>query len=189
MAKDRTDGLETSVEYDRTKTPVSRTVWAQTRPAMHALADFLDTWERFGNALSPTRPFSLQRPPLTLAACLLPMLLGSYLTSSYMMLKCVGFIIGFGFFGDPIITPGIAFMNNNYPRWTEHLQLRHSILRGIPTDIQLVVTLLRVGEKHRAPLPPPPTSDVPPPVEAHSTAGHGLDHLGKRHDISFALIR
>lgn len=182
LARDQTDGDDPTVEHDRTKTPVSRAVWDQARPIMHMMADFVDTWERFGNALSPTAPFPRRRPQLTLAACLLPMLIGSYFTTSYMVLKGVGFAIGFGFFGDPIITPAIAFLNSNYPHWTKQLQLRHSVLKGIPTNVQLVLTLLRVGEQHKAPIPPPPNSDAPPPVQPHPTAGQDLDHLGEYHN-------
>ncbi len=35
----------------------------------------------------------------------------------------------------------------------------------MPTNAQLTITLLRIGEANRAPLPPPPTSDQPPPDE------------------------
>lgn len=145
---------------------------------MHAMADFVDTWERFGNALSPTAPFHRHRPRLTLTACLLPLLLGSFFTSSYMLLKGIGFGAGFGFFGDPIITPSMNYINKHFPNWQRYLELRHSILRGIPTNAQLVVTLLRIGEHNKAPIPPPPTTDSPPPVEPHATAGQDLDHLG-----------
>lgn len=177
-SKDKTNGENTTIEHDRTKKPIEKAVWGKARPAMHAIGDLVDTWERFGNALSPTQPFPRRRPRLTLAACLLPVLLGSYLTTSYMMLKGLGFCIGFGFFGDPIITRGLAALNENFPDWQKHLQLRHTILRGIPTNAQLVITLLRIGEKNKSPIPPPPTSNVAPPVVPHATAGQNLDHLG-----------
>ena len=38
-----------------------------------------------------------------------------------------------------------------------------TILRGVPTNAQLTITLLRIGEANKAPLPPPPRSDEPPP--------------------------
>ena len=145
---------------------------------MHAMADFVDTWERFGNALNPTTPFPRQKPRLILAACLVPVILGSYFSTAYMVVKGMGFAAGFGFFGDPIITPTMDYVNTNFPHWQRYLQLRHSILRGIPTNAQLVVTLLRIGEHNKAPLPPPPISDIPPPVEPHATAGQDLEHLG-----------
>ncbi|KAI9155507.1 hypothetical protein HJFPF1_08091 [Paramyrothecium foliicola] len=176
-ARDHSKGHESSVEHDRTKVSVSRAVWDKAAPTLRMLSDFVDTWERFGNALSPTPPFPHDKPRFTLAGCLLPMLILSSLTTSYMLTKGMGFGVGFTFFGDPIITPTIAFINRTYPRWERYVELRHTILRGVPTNAQLAVTLLRIGEKNRAPIPPPPTSDVPPPVKPHSTAGEGLEHL------------
>lgn len=153
-------------------------MWSKARPVMHGMADFVDTWEKFGNALSPTAPFHKQRPQLRLAACLVPLLVGSYFTTSYMLIKGMGFGAGFFFFGDPVITPTIRYMDTHFPHWKRYLELRNSILRGIPTNAQLVVTLLRIGEHNKAPIPPPPTTHLPPPEIPHATAGHNLEHLG-----------
>ena len=38
------------------------------------------------------------------------------------------------------------------------LTLNSSLLKGIPTNAQLAITLLRIGEANASPLPPPPTS-------------------------------
>jgi hypothetical protein len=48
----------------------------------------------------------------------------------------------------------------------------------VPTNAQLAITLLRIGEHNKAPIPPPPGSSTPPPMEAHATAGENLEHLG-----------
>jgi hypothetical protein len=53
------------------------------------------------------------------------------------------------------------------------------LLKGVPTNAQLTVTLLRIGEANKAPLPPPPYAGPPPPEAAHENAGEGLEHLGK----------
>ncbi|KAL0934531.1 uncharacterized protein CTRU02_211330 [Colletotrichum truncatum] len=177
-AKDKTHGDEPSSHHDKTKKPVSETVWTQARPVMHGIADFVDTWERFGNALSPTPPFPQQRPRLILASVLLPMLLGSLFTTSYMLVKGTGFIVGFTIFGDPLIQRGLVFINRTYPRWKKYVELRNTLLKGIPTNAQLTITLLRIGERNKAPLPPPPTSTTPPSDQPHPTAGEGLEHLG-----------
>ena len=41
-----------------------------------------------------------------------------------------------------------------------------NILRGIPTNAQLALTLQRVGEANKAPIPPPPSSDEAPEYKA-----------------------
>ncbi|OKP13871.1 hypothetical protein PENSUB_446 [Penicillium subrubescens] len=42
-------------------------------------------------------------------------------------------------------------------------KIENSLLRGIPTNAQLTLTLLRIGEANASPLPPPPTSRTEPP--------------------------
>lgn len=148
---------------------------------MHMISEVVDTWERFSNALSPTPPFPVERPRMTLAACLLPPLLLSFFVSSYMLLKCTAFGVGFLFFGDPIITPALQFVSRTYPRWQKFIELRNTVLRGIPTNAQLAVTLLRVGERNKVPIPPPPTSDLPPPVKIDPEAAEQVDTLGINH--------
>lgn len=179
-AKDKTDGTNPNAENDRTKKPVANAVWAKARPAMHMISDAVDTWERFGNALSPTPPFPTYRPRLILASCLLPLLVLPMFVTSYMAMKGAGFMAGFSFFGDPIITPAIAFANRTYPHWRRFVELRHTILRGIPTNAQLAITLLRIGERNKAPLPPPPASDQPPALESNLETGKDFERLGTR---------
>lgn len=165
-------------DHDRTKEPVSRTVHGfHTRPALHMLPDFIDTCERFGNALSPTPPFPIHRPRLILAACLLPPLMTSPLVTWHIMMKGIGLLIGFGFFGKPVIEYSATIIGHKYPDWRRHTEMRNTILRGVPTNAQLAITLLRIGEQNKAPLPPPPQSHGPPNAQA-IPEGHDLTHLG-----------
>ena len=94
-------------------------------------------------------------------------------------MKANGFLVGAGFFGDPIIWRGLAYLNREFPHWQKLLEIRNTLLKGVPTNAQLTLTLLRVGEANKAPLPPPPASGPPPPNAAHANAGQDLDHLGK----------
>lgn len=82
-----------------------------------------------------------------------------------MFIKGVTFGVGFGFFGDPVISRGVEWLNREFPRWQKLLELRNSVLKGVPTNAQLTLTLLRVGEANKAPLPPPPSAAEPPPDE------------------------
>ncbi|KAG7145869.1 hypothetical protein HYQ46_005351 [Verticillium longisporum] len=175
-AKDKTGG-EKPGSHDKTKKPVTRNVWDKARPVMHGIADFVDTYERFGNALSPTAPFHTHRPRLILASVLLPLFFASLLVTPHMAAKGFGFIVGFSFFGDPVIQRGIAFVERKVPDWQKYIELRNTLLKGIPTNAQLTITLLRIGERNKAPLPPPPRSDQAPPDQPHETAGEGLEHL------------
>jgi hypothetical protein len=178
-AKDKVAGGKVDKHHDKTKEPVSAAMWSKTRPIMHAIADVSDGWERFGNALSPTAPFPKETPRLKLAGVLLPLLLISMFTNSYMFMKANGFFVGFGFFGDPIIWRGLSYLNREFPHWQKLLEIRNTLLKGVPTNAQLTITLLRIGEANKAPLPPPPYSGPPPPNAAHATAGQNLEHLGK----------
>lgn len=178
-ARDKSKGSKSSVHHNHAKEPVTAAVWNKARPIMHQIGQFVDGWERFGNALSPTPPFPTLTPRLTLAACLVPMLFGTYYVSPYMASKGLGFGVGFGFFGDPIIQRGIELANRTYPRWEKYVELRHTILRGVPTNAQLTVTLLRIGERNSAPVPPPPSSDEPPPFEAAEIPQEHVDQLGR----------
>jgi hypothetical protein len=178
-AKDKSGGGQPDTVHDKTKEPMSAAIWSKTRLVMHALADISDGWERFGNALSPTAPFPKEKPRLKLATVLAPVLLISLFTSSYIFMKLNGLFVGLGFFGDPLIWRGLSYLNRKFPHWQKLLEIRNTLLRGVPTNAQLTITLLRIGEANKAPLPPPPYSGPPPPNAAHDDAGQNLEHLGK----------
>ncbi|MCJ1335180.1 hypothetical protein MMC09_000447 [Bachmanniomyces sp. S44760] len=167
--------------HDKTKQPMEDAMWTKMRPTMHIIGDVADGWERFANALSPTSPYPKEAPRLKLAGLLVPAVAISLLTSSAMFVKMTMFFIGFGFFGDPINTRALKFLNQKFPHWQKLLEIRNTILKGVPTNAQLTITLLRVGEANKAPLPPPPTSDQPPPDHPAELDKHELQ-LDASHD-------
>jgi hypothetical protein len=177
-AKIKSAGGQPDAVHDKAKEPVAAAMWSKTRPVMHTIADISDGWERFGNALSPTPPFPKERHRIQLAAALVPVFLISLFTSSYMFMKMNWLFVGFGFFADPLIWRALSYLNREFPDWQKLLEIRNTLLKGVPTNAQLTVTLLRIGEANKAPLPPPPYSGPPPPDAAHETAGEGLEHLG-----------
>ncbi|RMZ71597.1 Proteasome subunit beta type [Pyrenophora seminiperda CCB06] len=150
-AKDQASGVKPTKDYDKTKVPMETAMWTKMRPIMHGLAEVTDTWERFAK-------FHFR-----VAAVVAPLVLVSLFTSSYMFMKGVTFGVGFGFFGDPIIQRGLELLNRKYPNWQKLLELRNTLLKGVPTNAQLTITLLRIGEANKAPLPPPPHVAEPPP--------------------------
>lgn len=127
---------------------------------MRVITDLTDTWERLANALNPKPPFPIFRPRIKLAAVLLPMVIASYYTTPYMLTKGSGFALGLIIFGKPVLDRVVWMLEQTYPHWQRFVELRNSILKGVPTNAQLTITLLRVGEKNKAPLPPPPNPDA-----------------------------
>ena len=122
-SKSKTDGGNPSAKHDKTKQPVAEKVWDQASPVMRGVSDFVDNFERLGNALNPTPPFRRHKSRYKLAAALVPIFVAGFFTSPYMIIKGSGFAFGFGFFGDPIIQPGIAFLNKSVPVRLLNLQL------------------------------------------------------------------
>ncbi|OKL64615.1 hypothetical protein UA08_00569 [Talaromyces atroroseus] len=149
-----------STKHDKTKKPMADTVWAKVKPLMHIMGEVTDTYERFGNALSPTPPFPRDTARLRLAAVLVSMILVSLLTTSYLAVKASGFMFGFIFFGDPVLVRGTKYLNRRFPHWQKILELRNSLLKGVPTNAQLTITLLRLGEVNGSPIPPPPSTTL-----------------------------
>ena len=161
---------------DHTKQPMEEAIFASLAPFMHILNNICDDYERFGNALSPTPPFSRWLPRARLAGVLVPLFLVSFYIDETMIYKGSTLGMGFALFGQPLIDrvkfpQVIAWLDRNIPDWKKYLELRFYLLRGVPTNAQLTLTLLRIGEANKSPLPPPPPTVVAPPP----TALHGSD--------------
>lgn len=140
-------GMERDTKHDKTKQPMEEQMWEKARPVMRALADVADVWERFakyvrrlGNvhgilltimmdsALSPISPFK-ETARLRLAGILVPAVGGSMLLNSDLLVKSSTFLAGAIFFSDPLQRRGLAWLNRNYPNWTEYLDPRKQVLR------------------------------------------------------------
>ena len=173
-AKASAQGGSPGSKHDKTKQPMEQAMWVKMRPIMHVIGDAADGWERFGNALSPTSPFPHEKPRLVLASALVPILAVSLFTTPAIFMKMTNAVVGFGFFGDPLIWKGLDFLNRKVPDWQKYLEIRNSLLKGVPTNAQLTITLLRIGEANKAPLPPPPRSEKPPPSKPASLNGDDL---------------
>ncbi len=74
--------------------------------------------------MSPTPPFPRETSRLRIASLVMPLLGMSLFITSYMFEKAVTFGIGFGFFGDPIISRGLGWLNRTFPNWQKLLELR-----------------------------------------------------------------
>lgn len=171
-------GAQHPPHVDKTKAPMETAIWNKMRPAMHGLQDVVDTWERFANALDPTAPFPQEPFRLRIASLVVPLFAASIFITSYMFTKAMWAGVGFGFFGQPAMDRGLSYLNRHYPNWQRLLELRNTLLKGVPTNAQLTITLLRIGEVNKAPLPPPPVgSSAPDDVVAPLHSEH-LDSTG-----------
>jgi hypothetical protein len=128
---------------------------------LHLLPSLVDDWERLANALSPSHPFPEYRPRLALASCFLPIAIVAFLATPYMCMKAAGFIIGLVLFGMPVLSQFCGLTDVDYPPWRQLPSLKNTVLRGVPTNAQLTITLLRMGEYNKTPLGPPPGKDEP----------------------------
>ncbi|KAL4875441.1 hypothetical protein BJY04DRAFT_163855 [Aspergillus karnatakaensis] len=126
------------------------------RRTMRILSNISDVFERGSNLLSPSPPFSLLAPRFQLITILSSVCIAAFLTSSYIIIKTLAFAIGVGFFGDPVFKRVIEFLDRTSPKWRECLDMEKTLLKGVPTNAQLTLTLLRIGEATHSPIPAPP---------------------------------
>jgi Protein of unknown function (DUF3292) len=178
-SKDSAEGGQPVAKHDKSKQPMEDAIWAKMRPAMHAIGDIADGWERIANALAPTPPFPHTKQ-YQLAAVVAPLLLMSLFVKPAYVVHGTTFFTGIIFFSDPLLQRGIALLNEKIPDWPKYLELRNTLLKGVPTNAQLTITILRIGEANRAPIPPPPRSNEPPPekpadLDKHALTDGGLD--------------
>ncbi|OJJ07859.1 hypothetical protein ASPVEDRAFT_178766 [Aspergillus versicolor CBS 583.65] len=120
------------------------------------LNDVTDLCERFSNLLSPTPPFTLIAPRLQIALILGSVCVVSLFLSGHMIVKSVALTIGLAFFGDPVLSRAVGFLDKNIPNWKEYLDIDKTLLKGVPTNAQLTLVLLRIGEMAASPIPAPP---------------------------------
>jgi hypothetical protein len=95
-------------------------------PLIYAFADD-------DSAMSPTPPFH-HLSFLRMDAVLVPALLVSIFVNYYMVYKSMGFAIGFGIFGDPILTPSLQWLDRNYPGWTQLLEPKKYVYWSIALE-------------------------------------------------------
>ncbi|GIJ86668.1 hypothetical protein Asppvi_005560 [Aspergillus pseudoviridinutans] len=155
---DAADALDESVTAEAQK-PMKKKVASATDEIMRTMNDLTDIYEKFCNLLSPTPPFVTYIPRLRLVGIMASVCLLSLVVSSNFIIKATAFALGLGFFGDPIINYSIDYLNRKIPNWRQHLDLQKTLLKGIPTNAQLTLTLLRIGEINSSPLPPPPDTE------------------------------
>ncbi|RKF62490.1 hypothetical protein GcC1_147001 [Golovinomyces cichoracearum] len=157
--KKKVDGNKQGLSQDKSEEPMSSMMWSSSENFMNMISDVSNVWECFGNALTSPALFPRIKPRLRIAAVLALILQVSLLTSSYIFMKISSILAGVIFFGNPLIGNILRYIDCRYPHWRKLFKIRNSLLRGVPTNAQLTLTLLRRGELKVAPIPPqPPTT-------------------------------
>ncbi|WVW83609.1 hypothetical protein I302_105630 [Kwoniella bestiolae CBS 10118] len=134
-----------------------------TKATEEGLGAFADTMERMTNALSPPAPYPDSYARFKIAgAFLVPIAFLFTFIPPWVFARSATFFFGVGFWGQPLlIRAAKEAVKYLPPNWQELIDIRNSILSGVPTDAQLTLHLLRVAEALNSPLPRPP----PPPLE------------------------
>lgn len=76
------------------------------------------------SALSPTPPFHPNRARMKIAAFIMPLVFLTALVKSAVVVKCTGAVIGFVFFGQPVIDRGVEWLDDTFPDWKRVIELR-----------------------------------------------------------------
>ncbi|KAL2210999.1 hypothetical protein CC79DRAFT_1347778 [Sarocladium strictum] len=173
VAKDKAEGVNRPAE-DKTKTPMEETISSYTTPMLLQMITMSNVWERFaksvhactavGNSsdrpsiLTPTPPFDHEKHQLRLAYYILPLALASLFLTRDFLVRSFTFALGVALFGRPLLVEAQA-----------------QIMESVPNNPQLAMTLLRLGEVNKAPLPPPLVVHHTPPDEAIELDDTNLD--------------
>ncbi|OAX79078.1 hypothetical protein ACJ72_06606 [Emergomyces africanus] len=173
-------------DHDKTREPMMEIMQQKAMQMMGVIGDISDTYERFSNALSPKPPFTSSWPRIRIAV-LCTLAAATLLIPSYILIKMSTFFVGIGLFGGPIITPAVKILDHFDIRRT--ILQANPILRGVPTNAQLTLTLLRIGEAKGDPLPPPPVSLEPKTSESLSITEEELPLGSSDKEIQSALTR
>ncbi|OAA80404.1 hypothetical protein LEL_03890 [Akanthomyces lecanii RCEF 1005] len=170
-AKSKTDKDGQESNNDKTEEPMKHAIEDfNPQPLLDTLFAFIDVWECLGNVLNPVPLFPGDRSRLLLAACIAVPTLITFYFSRDVMIESMELLLGFIMFGKPVIRRSCDFLDREFPSWRNGCKLRNTVLKGVPTNAQLAITMLRVGERMSSPLPPPPVSQGSPKMEATANA-------------------
>ncbi|ETN44905.1 uncharacterized protein HMPREF1541_09780 [Cyphellophora europaea CBS 101466] len=164
IAMDKAYGVN-DPSHDKTREPMQTALWSGVLPFLRFLYIVSDTWERLANALDPTPPFPSLDHKLRLAALLVLLALGTTFVSLDSVARILSFALGVGLFARPPLTWAISSLEQRCPGWSNLMSPEHHIFRGIPTNAQLAITLLRSAENHVSPLPLRPHTKQSPTIK------------------------
>ncbi|OLN94155.1 hypothetical protein CCHL11_07137 [Colletotrichum chlorophyti] len=127
----------------------------------------------FHSILNPTPPFDQLNHRRRLASYLAPLAVGALLIPRDILFRGITFGVGVGLFGDPLLVGLYHYLQGN--GWTKFFHPNNTLFRGVPTNLQLALTLLRMGEANKAPIPPPARVHHAPPDKSIEIDGEVID--------------
>ncbi|KAH7238082.1 hypothetical protein BKA59DRAFT_530807 [Fusarium tricinctum] len=149
-AKDKATGVG-NPSSDKTKAPMQEIMWSQMKPILHDVSVICDVWERGVHFVEPPAPFPKHNHRII--KMFLPLIIVSTFVSCHTVYRIASLGFGVVFFGN-------TYLSNTY-EWFLSTAMKF-MFKGVPTDCQLTITLLREGERNKMPLPPPPAPAGPP---------------------------
>ncbi|KIK69892.1 hypothetical protein GYMLUDRAFT_34288 [Collybiopsis luxurians FD-317 M1] len=158
----------------QTAAPIQQAMWDNITLIVSAINAVIDVWEMFGNALTSSPPFEALPMRVWAVFPFVILLFISLVLPEFWIYKGFTGAIGMALFGQPLFDAlsqknFLKYLDRTIPHWREYLDIRNTILYGAPTDKQLTLTLLRLGETNKSPLPPPPLiSSSPDPGDSSS---------------------
>lgn len=110
--------------HDKAKAPMETAVWDTLRPILNWVGGATDTYERFANALAPTRPFHPYVHRMRVAGVLGLALVVSLRVTAYMFVKAFTFGVGVGLFGGPVVCACVGWLDRACPHWEKLFELQ-----------------------------------------------------------------
>jgi hypothetical protein len=131
--------------------------------------------------MTPVKPYPQYRAREQVAAYILaPVLLVFAVVPAVVWARLAAFGFGIGFFGQPLLIRGFNLLQEKVPDWQEKLDLRNSILSGVPTNAQVVLHVVRVAERRYTPFPLPPKAPTAQHMkQAVQSGGFDEDEMGE----------
>lgn len=103
------------------------------------------------SALSPTPPFPAHRPRLRLSVPLVPLVLVTYFVKTAVFARLFTFVLGFAFFGQPLLVKAAHWLSYNVPNWREYLELRRCVVNLKYRNAQKPMIVLLQNTSDRRP--------------------------------------
>jgi hypothetical protein len=95
--------------------------------------------------------------------------------STQQVVQAIILLAGTVFFAQPPLVRFCDWLDRTFPHWRGAITLEHTFLRGMPTNAQIAITILRQSEQDHAPIPPAPPIEQTPPMQPVTLSADELE--------------